>query len=70
MPRSTRAAINPTMSATKAVAWGVSVGAMTPRASMARHHTASYWAATSASLRPSSDALAMILSSMSVMFDT
>ena len=59
-----------TMSATNAVAWGVSVGRVTPRRSMASHHTASYCPATSASLRPSSDALVMMWSSMSVMFDT
>ena len=58
------------MSATKAVAWGVSVGRLTPRPSMASHHAASYCAATSASVRPSSDALVMMWSSMSVMFDT
>ncbi len=59
------------MSATNAVAWGVSVGALDLEARPWRPTTPLRTAAaTSASLRPSSDALVMMWSSMSVMFDT
>ncbi len=59
-----------TISSTHAVARGMSVGRSKPMASIAVHQTASQRSAISPASRPSRSARSMILSSMSVMFDT
>ena len=58
------------MRSTNAVAWGVSSGRSTPRASMISHHRASLTAVNSSMGTPAAAAPSMILSSMSVMLDT
>ena len=59
-----------TISGTYAVAWGSWSGRSTPMASIADHQTSSQRLAMSRQSRPSSLARLMILSSMSVMFET
>jgi len=59
-----------TIWSTYAVAWGSRSGSFTPIRRMPSYHTASNSTATSAGSRPSSLPLAMMASSMSVMFET
>ena len=59
-----------TISSTYSVAWGVSCGRRIPRRSIASNQTASHLEVMSCQGRSSRLARSMILSSMSVMFDT
>ena len=59
-----------TISSTYCVAWGTESGRHTPRASMASHQRSSYSEATAASVEFSLAARLMMLSSMSVIFET
>ena len=58
------------MSSMYCVAWGMSCGRRSPNASIDSHQRASNSAATSASVRPSSAARLMMLSSTSVTLAT
>ncbi len=70
LPRSISSPIIATISSTYSVACGTSVGRFTLMPAIASNHTRSHLVVMSCHGRPSRWARSMILSSMSVMFDT